>query len=151
MGSVLIECSGGNTQQTAYYNRGPNSYSAAHAAESSSRSSSVWKFVRPLHAREEIVNKTLNLVLDNYHSFPLSYCYKRKLTDGLGQLSRFFFGTAMNEDMKEFRDRFVPLGLACFGHNKPIHFISTHFARVEQHVPFIVFYAATFGSSLNTV
>ncbi len=62
------------------------------------------KFLRLLHARVELVNKTLTPALDNYHGFPLSHRHKRGLTDGLGHLSDMIFRTSMNENVEEFID-----------------------------------------------
>ncbi len=61
------------------------------------------------------------------------------------------FGTAMNEDVEELRDRYDHLALLASAHNKAIHFNSKHIARLEQHVPDIASYTATLWLSLNNV
>ncbi len=54
----------------------------------------------------------------------LSHRQKRGFIDGIGHLSRMLFGTAMNEDVEELRDRYNHLALLASAHNKAIHFKS---------------------------
>ncbi len=61
------------------------------------------------------------------------------------------FGTAMNEDVEELRDRYNQLALLASAHNKAIRFNSKHIARLEQHVHDIASYTATLRLSLNKV
>ncbi len=97
------------------------------------------------------MNETLTLAFENYHGFPLSGRQKRGFIDGIGNLSRMLFGTAMNEDVEELRDRYNHLALLASAHNKAIRFISNHIARLEQHVHDIASYKATLRLSLNNV
>ncbi len=80
------------------------------------------------------MNETLTLALENYHGFPLSQRQKRGFFDEIGQLSRMLFGTAMNEGVKELRDRYNHLALLASAHDKAIRFNFKHIARLEQHV-----------------
>ncbi len=46
------------------------------------------------------MNETLTLALEYYADVHLSTCPKGCLDDGLGHLSKFLFGTAMNSDVQ---------------------------------------------------
>ncbi len=61
------------------------------------------------------------------------------------------FGTAMNEDVEELRDRYNHLAVLASAHNKAIDFNSKHIARIEQLVTDIACYSATLWLSLNNV
>ncbi len=49
------------------------------------------------------------------------------------------FGTAMNKDVEELRDRYNHLALLASAHNKAMRFNSKHIARLEQYVHDIAF------------
>ncbi len=97
------------------------------------------------------MNETLTLALENYHGFPLSHHPKRGFFDGIGHLSGMLFGTAMNKDVEELRNRYSHLALLASAHNKAIRFNSKHTARLEQHVYDIAFCTTTLRLSLNNV
>ncbi len=61
---------------------------------------------RILHERLRYLNETLNIALDNYADPSFSNRTKRGLINGLGQLSRMLFGTAMDEDVEDLRERY---------------------------------------------
>ncbi len=61
------------------------------------------------------------------------------------------FGTAMNEDVEELRDRYNHLALLASAHNKATRFNSKHIARLEKNVHDIASYTATLRLSLNNV
>ncbi len=61
------------------------------------------------------------------------------------------FGTAVNEEVEEFSDRYNHLALLASAHNKAIRFNSNHIARLEQHVHDIASYTATLRLSLNNI
>ncbi len=63
-------------------------------------------------------NETLTFALEKYHGFPLSHRHKRGLFDGLRHLSRRLFGTAMNEEVEELRDRYNHSASLDSVHNK---------------------------------
>ncbi len=54
---------------------------------------------RMMHERLRYLNETLNIALDNYADLSFSNSTKRGLINGLGQLSRMLFGTAMDADV----------------------------------------------------
>ncbi len=57
--------------------------------------------MRTMHERLRYLNETLNIALDNYADPSFSNRTKRGLINGLGQLSRMLFGTAMDEDVQD--------------------------------------------------
>ncbi len=61
---------------------------------------------RMMHERLRYLNETLNIALDNYADPSFSNSTKRDLINGLGQLSRMLFGTAMDEDVENLRGRY---------------------------------------------
>ncbi len=61
---------------------------------------------RKMHERLRYLNETLNIALDNYADPSFSNSTKRGLINGLGQLSRLLFGTAMDEDVENLRERY---------------------------------------------
>ncbi len=140
MGSVPIDCSCRNPRQPEYHNRGADGDSAATGTKSPSRRTWVWKLSSTLACPSRDVTETLTLALENYYGFPLSHRQKRGFFDGIGHLSRMFFGTVMNEDVEEPRDKYNHLALIASVHNKAKRFNSKHIARLEQHVHDIASY-----------
>ncbi len=61
------------------------------------------------------------------------------------------FGTAINEDVEELRDRYNDLALLTSAYSKAIRFNSKHIDRLEKHVHDIASYKATLRLSLNNV
>ncbi len=60
-----------------------------------------------------------------------------------------FFGTAMNEDVEELRDRYNHLVSLASAHNKAINLNSRNIATLEQPMQDVASYTATLRSSLN--
>ncbi len=60
-----------------------------------------------LRYRLTYVNHSLTDVLDSYGGLTSSHRAKRGLSNGLGQLSRMLFSTAMDEDVIELRQKFT--------------------------------------------
>ncbi len=56
-------------------------------------------------ARIAFVNETLNLALESFADVHIFYRPKRGLITELGHLSRYLFGTAMDEDVQECREK----------------------------------------------
>ncbi len=61
---------------------------------------------RMIHERLRYLNETLNIALDDYAEPSFSNRTKRGLINGLEQLFRILFGTAMDEDVKDLRERY---------------------------------------------
>ncbi len=62
--------------------------------------------MRMIHERLRYLNETLNIALDNYADPSFSNRTKRGLINGLEELSRMLFGTAMDGDVKDLRERY---------------------------------------------
>ncbi len=74
-----------------------------------------------MHERLRYLNETLNIALDNYADPSFSNRTKRGLINGLGQLSRMLYGTAMDEDVENFRERYNHLASLVAKENKAIN------------------------------
>ncbi len=94
------------------------------------------------------VNHSLTDILNNYCGLT-SHRAKRGLINGLGQLSRMLFGTAM-----EFRQKFNSLIAYASSQSKVITLNSHHIQRIEQHLVDIYSFThrlvASFNSATNT-
>ena len=62
-----------------------------------------------LHVRIQYVNDTITSALENNKGLTVTNRTKRGLIDGIGKLSQMLFGTAMNKDVVELRDRYNQL------------------------------------------
>ncbi len=58
------------------------------------------------HERLRYLNEIPNITLDNYADLSFSNRTKRGLINGLGQLFRILFGTAMDEDVEDLGERY---------------------------------------------
>ncbi len=76
---------------------------------------------RMIHERLRYLNETLNIALDNYADPSFSSLTKRGLINGLGQLSRMLFGTAMDADVQGLRERYNHLASLAANQNKAIN------------------------------
>ncbi len=86
---------------------------------------------RMMHEHLQYLNETLNTALDNYADPSFSNCTKRGFINGLGQLSRMLFGTAMDEDVQDLRERYNHLASLAANQNKAINMNSLHINRLE--------------------
>ncbi len=73
-----------------------------------------------MHERLRYLNETLNIALYNYADPSFSSSTKRGLINGLEQISRMLFGTAMDEDVPDFRERYNHLASLAANQNKAI-------------------------------
>ncbi len=74
------------------------------------------------------------LTLDNYADTSFSNRTKRGLINGLGQLSRMLFGTAMYEDVQDLRERYTHFASLIANQNKAINMNSLYIDRLEHVV-----------------
>ncbi len=74
---------------------------------------------------------------------------KRGLVDGIGQLSRMLFGTAMNEDVEQLREQYNQITSVASTNNKAIHLNNRNIARLEQHTKDLEKHANLLKISLN--
>lgn len=87
-----------------------------------------------LYSRIKYINDTVTLALENYDGIHNSNRKKRGLIDGIGQLSRMLFGTAMNEDIEKLREQYNQLTYVASANNKAIHLHNRNIAKLEQHI-----------------
>ena len=97
------------------------------------------------------LNVSITYALDNYYGFDVSNRMKRGLIDGIGHLSRMLFGTAMNEDVEELRERYDQLSSIASLNNKAIELNYKNIARLDLHVQDLIIYTNALRSSLNRV
>ncbi len=109
------------------------------------------EFLQLLHARQELVNETITLALNDYHDFSLSHGHKQRPNGVIVQHSCMLSRTAMNKDVEKLRERHNHLALLDSAHNKTIHLNSKHIATFEQQMHDIAFYAKALQSFLNKV
>ncbi len=101
---------------------------------------------RMMHERLRYLNEILNIALDNYADPSFSNRTKLNLINGLGQLSRMLFGTSMEEDVEDLRERYNSLAsLAAINMN------SLHINRLEHAVQDIASYSRTVRTAFNLV
>ncbi len=102
-----------------------------------------------LTARVVNVSNTLTLAMENYDGVAASKHTKRGLADGIGQLSRTFLGTAMQECVEDLRDRYNYLTSVATAQNKAITLNCKHIARLDQQMHDIVNYTNVLTASLS--
>ncbi len=85
-----------------------------------------------MHERLRYLNETLNIAVDNYADPSFFNRTKRGLINGLGQLSRMLFGTAMDGDVQDLRERYNHLASLADNQNKAINMNSLHINRLSM-------------------
>ncbi len=104
-----------------------------------------------MHERLRYLNETLNITLDNY-AYPSFFSHtKRSLINEPGQLSSMLFGTAMDEDVEDLRERYNPLASLAANQSKAINMNSLHINRPEHAIQDIASYSRTVRTGLNAV
>lgn len=83
----------------------------------------------------EQVNITLTHVSEIYENLSFFNHTKRDLTDGLGQLSRMLYGTAMKEDIQNRYNNLTPFAL---GQQKIFYLSSKPVEKPEWNVEYTV-------------
>ncbi len=104
---------------------------------------------RMMHERLRYLNETLNIALDNYADPSFSNHTKRGLINGLGQLSRMLFGTAMDEDVQDLRERYNHLASLAANQNKAINMNSLHINSLEHAIQDITSFSRAVRIPLN--
>ncbi len=108
-------------------------------------------FFHLLSARMEFVNETLSLALENFGDVRLSQRPKRGLIDGLGHLSRYLFGTALDSDVQELRSKYTYLTNIAEAQNKAINLNCRHLARLDRKLQDVANYSNTLRTAVNKV
>ncbi len=104
-----------------------------------------------MHELLRYLNETPNIALDNYADLSFFNRTKRGLINGLGQLSSMLFGTAMNEDVEDLRERYNHLASLAANRIKAIYMNSLRIDRLDHAVQDIASYFRTLGTALNAV
>ncbi len=73
----------------------------------------------------------------------------RGLINGLGQLSGILFGTTMDEDVQDIRERYNHLASLAANQNKAINMNSLHINRLENAIQDIASYSRAVRIALN--
>ncbi len=97
------------------------------------------------------LNETLNIALDNYADPSFSNRTKRGLINRLGQLFRMLFGTAMDADVQDLRERYNHLASLAANQNKAINMNSLHINILEHAIQDIASYSRAVRIALNLV
>lgn len=89
------------------------------------------EFIPILYSRIQYIHDTHILALESYDGLDLTNSTKRGLTDGIAKLSHVLFGTVMNEDVEELRERYNQLTSVAFANNKAIHLNCRNIAKLK--------------------
>lgn len=109
----------------------------------------VQDFKTLIHARFQYLNDTITMALSSYNVEPSSNRSKRGLIDGLGELSRLVFGTAMDSDVEELRDQYTALHAIAVATDKEVRLNSRNIARLQQNLHDLSSYTNILSTSLN--
>lgn len=93
-----------------------------------------------LLGRLTFINETLALALESYLGLDGPGRFKRGWVDGIGDLSREMFGTAMNRDVVALRERFNHLVQIASSNKRTINLTCKNLARLVQHVSSVATY-----------
>ena len=99
--------------------------------------------------RLSYINDSLNIALENFGGLPAANRTKRGFINGLGYLSRMLFGTAMDEDVVELRDRYNQLLTHASTQDKIIKIHSQHITQLEKQVNDITSYTTLLASTID--
>ncbi len=102
-----------------------------------------------LHARLTYLNDTISLASDTYIGLNGPSRAKRGLIDGIGKLSRMLFGTAMDEDVEQLRERYNHLTSIASANYRAIHINCRNIASLDKHVSDLALYCYV-GRGENT-
>ncbi len=87
-----------------------------------------------LHARVRYVSDMVHSALENYECLSVTNRTERELIDGIGKISQLLFGTAMNEDVEELRNRYNQLMSIAKTNNKTINLNCRNIERLEKQI-----------------
>ncbi len=73
------------------------------------------------------------------------------MINGLGQISHILFGTAMDEDLQNLRERYNHLASLAANLNKAMNMNSLHIHRLEHAIQNIASYSRAVRIALNLV
>ena len=102
-----------------------------------------------LHARLIYINETITSAVEAYEGLGTPHRTKRGLIDGIGKLSRMLFGTAMNEDVEDLRDRYNQLLAVARANNKAINLNCRNIVRLEKQIRALAVFTNNLTTSIN--
>ena len=102
-------------------------------------------------SRLSYVNDSLTIALESYVGLDGPARSKRGLMNGLGELSRDLFGTAMEKDVVELRDRYNQLTTIANANNRAIRINCVRLAKLGQHVDELGTYANRLKLALDKI
>ena len=102
-----------------------------------------------LHARTRYVMDTVISAVEKYEGLSVTNRMKSGLIDGIGKLSRMLFGTAMNEDVEDLRDKYNQLLTIAKANNKAISLNCRNIARIERQITELASYTQLLGDSMR--
>lgn len=86
---------------------------------------------------------------DTYANIHVKHRSKRGLIDGLGQLSRTLFGTALDSDVQDLRNRYDTLATATVANSKTVHLNSKNIAKLNDNIHKIFDYTHKMEVQIN--
>ena len=104
-----------------------------------------------LHARVRFVTEMIDSALENYEGLSVTNRTKRGLINGIGKISQFLFGTAMNEDVEDLKGKYNQLISIAKSNNKAINLNCRNIERLEKQVTDLASYANLLGQSMNVM
>ncbi len=102
-------------------------------------------------SRLSYVNDTVSLALESYVGLDGPARDKRALLEIFGELSRDVFGTAMQSDVDELRDRYNKLTVVANANNRAIQINCQKLARLDRHVAELGMYVNRMKLALDQV
>ena len=86
---------------------------------------------------------------ENYHDVHLRTRVKRGLVDGIGHLSRALFGTALDSDVEDLRDRYNDLAKAAAVNDKAVKLNSRNIDRLNDNLNKVIDHAKRMEIAVN--
>ena len=104
-----------------------------------------------LHARVRFVTEMIDSAIENYEGLSVTNRTKRGLINGIGKISQFLFGTAMNEDVEDLKGKYNQLLSIAKSNHKAINLNCRNIERLEKQVTDLASYANLLGQSMNVM
>ncbi len=102
-------------------------------------------------SRFAFVNDTVALALESYLGLKGLAHEKRAWLEGLGEISRDLFGTAMQKAVDELRDRYNQLTTLVSANNRAVQINCQRLAKLDRHVSDLGLYVNRLKQGLNVV
>ena len=91
------------------------------------------------------------MALEIYADLDVINRTKRGLINGVGELSRMLFGTAIDEDVEDLRKKYNELASIASSNNKVIHLNCKQIIRLNQYVDDLAAYSKQLKTSITKV